>query len=117
YRVYSDPTLTADDVRAHEKAYGYTGKAILDHDSALALRTGVDVTPEAVVFDANGRLQYRGRIDDRYVRLGVYKAQAEHEDLSDALQAVLKGETPSVQETKGIGCFIPLPPSAPENTS
>ena len=57
-------------------------------------RARAEVTPEAAVFDAAGRLVYHGRIDDRYVDFGVDRPPPTVHDLADAVTAVF-GRRPS----------------------
>ena len=106
YRVYADFTLDASDIRAHASEFDYGGSALLDSNAYLAYVTGVRTTPEAVVLDRQGHIRYRGRIDDRYVELGVYKTEAEEKNLRLALDALLDGELPSIQQTDAVGCTI-----------
>ena len=81
----------------------------LDADYAITKFAGAGVTPEAVVVDAKGEVRYQGRIDNRYVDFGKYRAEATQEDLSDALNAVLNGQDVKEPCTKAIGCFIEIP--------
>ena len=66
---------------------------------------GATITPEAVVW-AGGRVQYRGRIDDRYVDLGVERPAATEHDLADAITAVLAGTPVAHPQTQAVGCYI-----------
>ena len=69
---------------------------------------GVTVTPEVAVWDhREGKLIYRGRIDDSYVRVGKRKIHPQNADLKDSIDSWLKGQTPSdTIVTQAIGCFI-----------
>jgi len=53
---------------------------------------------------------YHGRIDNRYVQLGKARPAATHEDLEEALAAVLAGTPVKVSSTRAIGCSIPVLP-------
>jgi hypothetical protein len=63
------------------------------------------VTPEAAVY-ANGRVVYHGRIDDRYVDLGLERPAPTVHDLDDALTAVLAGRPVEHPVTQAVGCYI-----------
>jgi hypothetical protein len=63
------------------------------------------VTPEAAVVVGN-RVAYRGRIDDRYVDLGLERPKATTHDLADAVSAVLAGRPIANPTTQAVGCFI-----------
>jgi len=102
--VYPDTSLAA--AKEHAKGYGYTCPILLDPKHRLARRAGATVTPEAAVFAPNGKLLYRGRIDDLYFGLGQRRFTAATHDLREALDSVLSGKPVSTPRTKAIGCFI-----------
>lgn len=86
--------------RAQEKEYPFP--YLQDETQEVARAYGAERTPEVFLFDADLRLQYHGRIDDNHEDEGAVKQRY----LADALEAVLKGETPPVQNTDPIGCTI-----------
>jgi len=105
--IYPDPSEDTTAIRAHMVAFSYAGamQALRDPKHALVAAVGATITPEAVVY-AEGRVQYRGRIDDRYVDLGVERPAATEHDLADALTAVLAGRTVPHPETQAVGCYL-----------
>lgn len=105
--VYPNPADHAADVRDHLTAFAYAGATQAFRDPAQALVTLVDatITPEAAVF-AGGRVVYHGRIDDRYVELGLERASPTTHDLADALTAVLAGRPVTHPVTQAVGCYI-----------
>ena len=107
--VHSDPTVTADAAAAHAKEYRLTFTILLDPAQTLAQASGVRVTPEAVVASSDGRVLYRGRIDNRYALDGKRRDEATQRDLEDALEAILSGAEPPLRETKAFGCPLPKP--------
>ena len=107
WRVYVDPDETPAMIRAHAKEYRLPGRALRDPTHALANALGITVTPEAVVLDAQGVKRYRGRIDNWYADYGTARARPTTADLSDAVQAVVRGEMPEVPTTTAIGCPLP----------
>ena len=60
----------------------------------VAAAYGAERTPEIFLFDENGRLRSHGAPDDSYE-----EAQASVPYLRDAVEAVLAGEEPPVQDT------------------
>jgi hypothetical protein len=88
-------------------AFSYEGAAGALRDPALALVkfAGATITPEAAVY-ANGRIVYRGRIDDRYVDLGVERPKASTHDLEEAIAAVVAGKPVRHATTQAVGCYI-----------
>jgi hypothetical protein len=104
--VYVDPEQPVDEVRKHLDEYSYTLPALRDPAHELVALTGVKVTPEAAVFDGDGKLVYRGRIDNRYVAFGKARQEATVHDLRQALEAVLDGRPVAEATTQGVGCYI-----------
>ena len=105
--VYPNPAEEAAAIREHIAAFGY-GEAMLplrDPRLALAKFVKATVTPEAAVVVGN-RVAYRGRIDDRYVELGLERPAPTTHDLADALSAVLAGRPVAHPTTQAVGCFI-----------
>lgn len=92
-------------IHSHLKEFGYAMQAIPDRSRELVRLAGVSVTPEVAVYAAE-KLVYRGRIDDRYERLGVDRKIASTHDLINVLQALTTGSHPSFRSTKAVGCFI-----------
>ena len=107
YRVYADPDLTAAEARQHSKEYDFGFPGLLDPDQQLVRKSGATRTPEAAVFSSDGRLLYRGRIDDRYVDFGKKRDQPQHRDLEKALMSILKNKAARWPDQPPIGCFIP----------
>jgi len=105
--VYADPTLSEAELRAHRSSFGYPMPALFDREHALVRRAGATLTPEACVFDSDGRLAYRGRIDDRYFAFGKQRPAPTTRDLQAAVEAVLAGERPATPWPPAIGCAIP----------
>jgi hypothetical protein len=105
--VYPSPAETASAIRAHIKAFSYENatEALRDSGQALVKFSGATITPEAVVY-AGGRIVYRGRIDDRYVDLGLERPSATTHDLADALAAVVAGKPVPHPKTQAVGCYI-----------
>lgn len=104
--VYANRGERAEAARAHAESFGYGLPVAIDATATLADRAHAEVTPEAAVFDAQGRLAYHGRIDDRYVDFGVDRATPTTHELDDALTAVLAGRAVPTPAVPGVGCAI-----------
>jgi peroxiredoxin len=74
----------------------------VDATSGVAKAFGATKTPEAFLFDASGKLVYKGAIDDN----AKQPDQVQVRYLKDALDAVVAGVTPATAESKAIGCTI-----------
>lgn len=79
----------------------FTCAYVVDPNSKLADAFGATRTPQCFLFNGKG-LVYKGAIDDNVKDPALAKAHY----LKDAIDAVVKGETPKTQETKSIGCTI-----------
>ena len=103
--VYPVPGDSDAKIAEHRKKFGYGIPFQRDRDQVLVRQTGVTVTPEVAVM-RDGRVLYRGRIDDRFVDFGKERPAPMHHDLENALTAILRGAPVADKETRAIGCFI-----------
>lgn len=79
----------------------YTCYYAVDANSKLADAFGATRTPQCFLFNNKG-LIYKGAIDDNVKDPEMVKTHY----LKDAIDALLKNETPTLKETKSIGCSI-----------
>ena len=106
YLVHVDPDVGPDRARRHAADYGYEGPILLDPTHRLVAMAGAKFTPEAAVFDADGAMHYRGRINNWYGDLGRKRYQASKHELRDAIDAMLAGRAVAVPRTDPVGCEI-----------
>ena len=106
YLVHPDRDTNAKSAIAHAKEYKLNAPVVLDHDHKLTRLAEAEVTPEAAVFDAKGRLVYRWRIDNLYAGFGKKRFKPTKRDLRDTLDAMLTGERLSKRTTEAVGCYI-----------
>ena len=85
--------------RAKERGFNFP--YLRDDTQEIAKKYGAICTPHVFVFDQQHRLQYKGRIDDNRNPEAV-----KTKDLRDALDAMLVGRKPSIQETRPFGCSV-----------
>jgi peroxiredoxin len=85
--------------RAREKGFPFV--YLYDESQKIARDYGATYTPEFFVLDRDRRVAYMGAMDDTNRAESV---KTRH--LEDAVQAVLKGEKPTVAETLARGCQI-----------
>jgi hypothetical protein len=108
--VYEDAGLDEERMRAHLAEYGYRDlPAVIDRDRAIARRVGATVTPQVVLSGTDGRIRYRGRIDNRYAALGKPRRVVTEHDLRDAIADVLAGRPVRTPEPPALGCYIVTP--------
>jgi len=75
---------------------------LLDPEHVVADLYEAVTTPHAFVVDREGILRYRGAVDD--VTFRQRKATRFH--LEEAVEALLDGRLPEIQETPPYGCAI-----------
>lgn len=101
-KAYPEDGLTQMQERARAKNYLFP--YVVDTTSEVGRVFGATHTPEAFLFDSSGRLVYHGAIDDN----ARNSEKVQHHYLRDALESVIAGKRPEVQETKALGCTIVL---------
>jgi hypothetical protein len=106
YVVQSDVEVSEDELRRHAHEFGFRCPVLIGRDRALARQLGITRTPEVAVITAGRKLEYRGRIDDRYVDFGRQRKQPTVRDLREALDAILAGQAVANARTEAIGCTI-----------
>ena len=82
---------------------GYTFPYLLDADQGVAKAYHAACTPDFYLFDADGKLAYRGQLDGS--RPGN-TLPVDGSDLRAAIDAVLAGEPVSETQVPSIGCNI-----------
>jgi hypothetical protein len=98
---------TPDAIRRHAVEYSLPKVQLRDGHRSLSRLAGITVTPEAALFDRQGRLVYRGRIDDRFPALGRQRPAATRHDLLEAIEALLGGKPIAEPRTPAVGCVLP----------
>jgi peroxiredoxin len=76
--------------------YGY------DETQAIGKAYGATNTPQFFVLDKNRKIAYMGAMDDNPPKEEAVKTKY----LRNAVDAVLKGESPEISETRPVGCGI-----------
>ena len=74
---------------------------LIDSGNKVADKWGASVTPEVYFFDADGKLAYRGGIDNDRRGENITKNY-----LRDALDSALAGKAIAEKETNAFGCTI-----------
>jgi peroxiredoxin len=80
---------------------GWPVPYLRDESQDVAREFGAKTTPDVFVFDAEGRLRYRGAPDADHMDPGQNAAW-----LREALDALLAGQDPPRAETEPVGCSV-----------
>ncbi len=103
--VNSNVQDSLSDIKAYVAQNEITFEFAKDYDNRFADQLKITRTPEVIVFDANRKIVYRGRIDDQYLP-GVSRASAKRHDLRVAIESSLAGKSIEVSETEPAGCLL-----------
>ena len=95
---------TVQQMAAYASEHGLRLPFLKDEARKIARRFLLQVTPEVCLFDSEGSLVYRGRIDDRFRSGGATTGY--NADLERALDELLSGKKISVARTRAMGCPI-----------
>jgi thiol-disulfide isomerase/thioredoxin len=106
FLVHCDADVTNEAAAKHAKDFGYTCPILIDRKHQLAHQLGATVTPEAAVIAHDGKLLYRGRIDDWFMSLGKQRKEPTTHELGDAIEAAIAGKDVAAPRTQAIGCSI-----------
>jgi hypothetical protein len=106
YLVYVDPKEEPKRIRRHLDEFEYPCPALRDPTHALVAATGATMTPEAIVYDSQRKIVYRGRIDDLFADLGQSRDEPTTHELADAIEATLSGQPVREPLTNAVGCPI-----------
>ena len=103
--INSNQQDDATAVAKHAKEYALPFPVLKDGGATVADRLRAERVPEAFVLDGNRTVRYRGRIDDQFGK-GIKRPQAGHNELRDAIDAVLSAKTVAHAVTEVAGCPI-----------
>lgn len=105
-------SVTDDEpAKVAERAKGYKLGFPVFQDEKLRAADALQATttPEVVVLNAKGDVQYRGLIDDGYERRLVPNRKVSKHYLENALEDLLAGKPILITKTEPIGCKIVRP--------
>ena len=99
---YTDLGDSFDEMKERARERGWTFPYLYDGETeSMSRQYGPVATPHVFVFDAERRLRYAGRVDDK-----ENPAKATTHEARDAIEAVLAGQPVRVETTKVFGCSV-----------
>ncbi len=93
-------------IREYQHTYKIPFELLVDSDYKMTGILGATVTPQCFLFDKNGTVVYKGKIDNYAVAPGVKRQQVTEHYLRDALDAILENKKIEITTTEPAGCFI-----------
>jgi peroxiredoxin len=99
----SYPSDSPEQMAKDAEAFGYPFPYLYDESQAVARAFDAACTPDFFVFDAPGKLRYRGQFDASRPGNGL---AVTGDDLKAAVDALLAGRAPSPDQRPSIGCNI-----------
>ncbi|MDF1701171.1 MAG: redoxin domain-containing protein [Planctomycetota bacterium] len=106
FAVASNPDDSTHDIHKLRMAMGSPYVVFRDVEGATARHLGVDASASVAVLDGEGRVRYRGAIDN-----DLYEPTFSYIDA--ALEAILAGTPMKHTSAPSYGCRFPLPARAP----
>jgi hypothetical protein len=106
WMVYPDKRESSEEVRKHQTEFHLTLPILRDPNHQLIKRAQVSVTPEAAVFDAQGRLVYHGRIDNWFEDFGRARPAPTTHEVSEAITAARSGHPETLPSMPAVGCYL-----------
>ncbi len=104
---FPNPSSTQSAIDSFMTLYGLPFSYHLDEMQSEALKYGIRVLPEVVVYDhLHDKIIYRGRIDNLFAGLGKRRTRATERELNECLLAIQSGKKPEIRFTNAIGCFL-----------
>jgi thiol-disulfide isomerase/thioredoxin len=97
------PQDAPPEMKALAEREGWDFPYLFDETQEVAKTFRAACTPDFFLFDADGKLVYRGQLDDSRPGSGV---PVTGRDLRAALEAVLAGEPVPEEQVPGLGCTI-----------
>ncbi len=79
---------------------------LYDESQAAAAKFGAVCTPDFFLYDNSLRLAYRGRLDDSWKDASQVKSR----DLAGAIESLLQGMRPNLNQKPSMGCSIKWKP-------
>ena len=108
--IFVDPNSqdSLAEMTAFAKQQALPGPLLRDVGAQAAIAWQVERTPEVLLFDAERKLRYRGRVDDQF-GIGYVKDEPSSHDLKSAIDAVIAGDEVKTPVTDAPGCLIGKP--------
>ncbi|MCS5691399.1 thioredoxin family protein [Cyanobium sp. FGCU-6] len=106
--ITTHPQDGPEGMAAQARCNGWRFPYLHDPSQSVARAFQAACTPDPFLFDAEGRLAYRGQLDPSRPGNGL---PCDGRDVRAAMAALLEGSRPSAEQTPSIGCNIKWHPA------
>lgn len=106
YGVFPGHYGTTQEDMEFKKTYKISFPLLRDPEKKITSLLHAKVAPEAFLIDRNGKVLYRGRIDDWMYAVGKKRIKINSKDLQNAISESCEGKAVSKPATQAIGCII-----------
>jgi len=106
FGVVSDPFTTRAEATAHYRDYKVRFPVLLDASAQLRDALRPSHVPEAFVFDGDGKLVYRGAVDNAWEEVGKRRQVVTRHFLADTLERLIARQPPELNRTQPVGCPV-----------
>lgn len=97
------PEDAPQSLKEQAEEVGFSFPYLYDESQDVAKSFSAACTPDLFLFDSDGKLVYRGQLDDSRLGNGV---PVTGKDLRSAIDAILSGQSVSGDQKPSIGCSI-----------
>jgi thioredoxin-related protein len=107
YGIVSGKLYSQKEIKYFVHKNDFSLPILLDEKYQIAERLKPTHTPEFYLLDAQGKIIYRGLLDNRMQSLGVFRTITTEFYLDSAISQVhLQNKAPEVSKTNAIGCVF-----------
>jgi len=106
YGIVPGNAYNQKDIAGFTSTYYIEFPLLTDANKKLSDYLKASITPEAILLDSNGKLIYKGAVDNLLEGLGKRRIKATSNYLEDAITAAINHQPVAIKRTKAIGCKI-----------
>lgn len=96
---------TVEEIKEYAEETGLTVPLLVNRDSSLAAKFRASYTPESFILNSDKVLVYKGAYH-------VMRGDSWHNTSADAVEDIIAGQLPAVQQARGRGCTIKWAPGS-----
>jgi len=100
YKEYEQDS--PENMKIFSKEYGFCFPYLIDEEQSIGKQYGAVCTPDFFGFNKDGKLQYRGRLDDARMN----KTENRERELVDAMRLIAKTGKGPEKQIPSMGCSI-----------